>query len=356
AARNGQFLVMTPTAHCYFDYWQSPDKEHEPQGFGGSVITLKRAYELQPLPERILEYRSLSKLLNTYIQALPGLVKEKTGRLHTDFRQTVAATGRLSSMRPNLQNIPVKTELGRLIRRAFVPNHEDHVFLSADYSQIELRLLAHLSGDERLTAALCAGGDIHSTVAASIHGKPIEEVTREERAAAKAVDFGIIYGMGPFGLARDLKIPIAEARGFIEAFFSGFPGVRSFIEKIKEEAREQGEVRTLFGRRRPLPEIRSRLPRERSQAERFAVNTVVQGSAADIIKKAMIDIHRSLEESGSPSSMLLQIHDELLFEVPRSHLDRESRRIRRGMEEVLTLDVPLEVTISSGEDWYAASK
>ncbi len=310
----------------------------------------------QPLPALVLEYRTFSKLLSTYITALPKLVHPATGRLHTDFRQTVAATGRLSSEKPNLQNIPIRSEVGRRIRRAFRPNREGDVFLSADYSQIELRLLAHICGDETLVKTLRDGEDIHATVAAKIHGKDPADVTREERSAAKAVNFGVIYGMGAFGLARDLKIPVAAAKTFIEAFFEQFPGVKRFIEETKESARETGEVRTLFGRRRPVPEIQSRLPRERARGERFAVNSVVQGSAADVIKKAMIDIHRSIEERNSPARILLQIHDELLLEVPESLLEVEQEHLRRCMEEVITLDVPLLVSASSGSDWYDASK
>ena len=310
----------------------------------------------QPLPGLVLEWRTMSKLLSTYITALPKLIHPDTGRLHTEFRQTVAATGRLSSEKPNLQNIPIRHEVGRRIRRAFLPNHPGHRFLSADYSQIELRLLAHISQDETLVATLCDGEDIHATVAAKIHGKSPGEVTREERSAAKAVNFGVIYGMGAFGLARDLKISVAEAKEFIANFFEQFPGVRAFIEETKEHAREHGEVRTLFGRRRPIPEIQSRLPRERARGERFAVNSVVQGSAADVIKKAMIDIHRSIAERGSDARLLLQIHDELLLEVPEAELEQESEHLKTAMEEVITLDVPLEVTVSSGEDWYDASK
>jgi DNA polymerase-1 len=310
----------------------------------------------QPLPGLILEHRSLSKLLNTYITALPKLVHPDTGRLHTDFRQTVAATGRLSSEKPNLQNIPIRNEVGRRIRRAFRPNRPGHLFLSADYSQIELRLLAHISGDETLVRTLRDGEDIHATVAARIHGKEVAEVSREERSAAKAVNFGVIYGMGAFGLARDLKIPVAEAKEFIEAFFSQFPGVRRFIEETKESARESGEVRTLYGRRRPIPEIQSRLPRDRARGERFAVNSVVQGSAADVIKMAMVDIHRSIRERGSEARLLLQIHDELLLEVPEAALDAEREHLVHCMQEVVSLEVPLLVSASSGSDWYDASK
>ncbi len=310
----------------------------------------------QPLPHLILEYRSLTKLLNTYVQALPKLIHAKTGRLHTDLRQTVAATGRLSSIRPNLQNIPIRSEEGRRIRRAFVPRSEDALFVSADYSQIELRLLAHFSGDERLIAAMNAGDDIHREVAATINQKKPEEVTREERSAAKAVNFGVIYGMGAFGLARDLRIPRSEAQAFIDAFFENFPGVKAFIESTIQQAHESLEVRTIYNRYRPLPEMRSRLTRDRKQAERYAVNTVIQGSAADLIKKAMIDVRVDIRNRASETKMVLQIHDELLFEIPKSRVRPESARLKKVMEEVLDLRVPLKVNISQGEDWYDASK
>ncbi|MGE3965576.1 MAG: DNA polymerase I, partial [Planctomycetota bacterium] len=304
----------------------------------------------------VLEYRTLTKLLGTYIQALPRVIRPSTGRLHTDYSQTAAATGRLASSDPNLQNIPVKSALGRRIRRAFLPNREGDVFLSADYSQIELRILAHLCDDPGLTAAMRSGEDIHRAVAARIRGKSPADITREERNAAKAVTFGVLYGMGAFGLARDLRIERSEAQAFIDAFFGSFPGVRNFVESTIERARKDREVRTIFGRRRPLPDIDSRTPHRRQQAERFAVNSVVQGSAADLIKKAMVDLDTDFRARGSAARMILQIHDELLFELPPHEVEREEARIRTLMEHVLELSVPLSVNISVGEDWYEASK
>ncbi|MEM7262343.1 MAG: DNA polymerase I [Planctomycetota bacterium] len=310
----------------------------------------------QPVPALVLEYRSLTKLLGTYISALPKLIHPDTGKLHTDLRQAVAATGRLASHRPNLQNIPIRTEVGRRIRRAFVPSSDQRIFLSADYSQIELRILAHYCSDPALREAMTEGGDIHLQVAARVHDKPAEEITREERSAAKAVTFGVIYGMGAFGLSRDLGIARKEAAEFIDRFFDRFPGVREFIDSTIADAHESGEVRTLLGRRRPLPELASRMQRDRKQGERFAVNTVIQGSAADLIKKAMIDVHRDLERDPRSTTLLLQIHDELLFELDRGDLESESERVRQLMESVLQLDVPLLVNMSSGDDWYDASK
>jgi len=361
AAAGAEFNVASPKQlqGILFEKLGLPILQKTKTGPSTSADVLEELALLRPdvpVPALVLEHRKLTKLLSTYITALPEMVKPATGRLHTDFRQTVAATGRLSSMEPNLQNIPVRGEAGRQIRRAFVPNRPGDLFLSADYSQIELRILAHLSRDATLVAALRAGEDIHAAVAARIHDKPIGEVTREERAAAKAVNFGLIYGMGAFGLARGLRIGRQEAQEFIETFFARFPGVKDFIETTKESARESGEVRTLFGRRRPVPEIRSRLPRERAQGERVAVNSVVQGSAADVIKKAMIDVQDSIEARGSRARLILQIHDELLLEVPAAELEAEAGHLRERMEGVIALDVPLVVSVSSGNDWYDAGK
>ncbi|MEC9476078.1 MAG: DNA polymerase I [Planctomycetota bacterium] len=310
----------------------------------------------QELPALLLRFRSLSKLLSTYVVALPQHLHPKTRRIHTDFRQTVTATGRLASNRPNLQNIPIRTEEGRQIRRAFVPNHSDSVFVSADYSQVELRLLAHLTADEGLLAAIHAGIDIHSSVAAKIHDKKIEDVSREERAAAKAVNFGLMYGMGAFGLARDIGVPVAEAKEFIQAYFDGFPQVREWMDQTKQYAMETGEIRTITNRRRPIPEIRSRVAREKAQGERYAINSVVQGSAADLIKMAMIEVHRESLRRGGEARILLQIHDELLLEVPQKLAEETAQWLKEVMEGVLEISVPLEVQVSMGRDWYDASK
>ncbi len=360
-ACGGEFNIRSPKQlqEVLFSRLGLPPRRRTKSGLSTSADVLEEIaaeHPEHPVPALVLEYRSLMKLLGSYIQTLPRLVRRATGRLHTEFRQHVAATGRLSSNEPNLQNIPVKSELGRRIRLAFIPNRSGDVFLSADYSQIELRLLAHLSGDEALIAALNAGADIHRQVAAVIHGKPSGEVSREERQAAKAVTFGVIYGMGPFGLARELRIPIAAATEFIEAFFAGFPGVRSFIERSVREARERGEVRTLLGRRRPVPEIVSRVARVRNQGERVAVNSIVQGSAADLIKKAMVSVHGRLRRTEPEARILLQIHDELLLEVPKVRVAALAALVRETMEGVFALRVPLLVNVATGENWYDASK
>lgn len=308
------------------------------------------------LPAAILRHRSLAKLLSTYVLALPQHLHPETGRIHTEFRQTVTATGRLSSNRPNLQNIPIRSEQGRQIRRAFIPNRPGCIFVSADYSQVELRLLAHLTADEGLLHAIHSGVDIHASVAARIHGKSIEEVDRDERAAAKAVNFGLMYGMGAFGLARDIGGSVAEAKEFIENYFSQFPAVRDWMDATKRHAYEHGEVRTVTGRRRPIPEIRSRLAREKAQGERYAINSVVQGSAADLIKLAMIEVHKQALARGHEARILLQIHDELLLEVPEALADDCRDWLKSSMEGVMEISVPLEVQISSGKDWFDASK
>ncbi|MDE0959466.1 MAG: DNA polymerase I [Planctomycetota bacterium] len=321
-----------------------------------TLETLAVRHPEQPLPKAILRYRSLAKLLSTYVIALPQHLHPVTGRIHTDFRQTVTATGRLSSNRPNLQNIPIRSEEGRQIRRAFIPNRPNCTFVSADYSQVELRLLAHLSADEGLLTALNSGVDIHTSVAARIHGKSLDEVDRDERAAAKAVNFGLMYGMGAFGLARDIGGSIAEAKQFIENYFDQFPGVRDWMDATKRHALEHGEIRTITGRRRPIPEIRSRVAREKAQGERYAINSVVQGSAADLIKLAMIEVHRQALARGHEARILLQIHDELLLEVPQEQEEDCRDWLKSTMEGVMEISVPLEVQVSSGRDWYDASK
>ncbi len=307
-----------------------------------------------PLPKLIIEYRELSKLKSTYIDTLPGMVFKKTGRVHTSFNQTGAVTGRLSSSNPNLQNIPIRTETGREIRRAFVAGDGEHVLLSADYSQIELRLLAHFSRDRALMEAFRSGQDIHRAVAAQVNGVMPELVTPAQRSAAKAVNFGIIYGQTATGLARSLGIPGSEARKFIDQYYSRYPGVRAFINSCVADARRSGYAQTLFGRRRPIPQLTSRNRSEIAFGERIAVNTVVQGSAADLIKRAMIDIHREIQSARRPSRMLIQVHDELVFEVPRAHVEEEAAMIRQKMENAIPLDVPVVVDVGWGPNWAEA--
>ncbi len=310
-----------------------------------------------PLPVKLLEYRQLTKLVSTYVDALPQLVCPKTGRVHTSFRQDVAATGRLSSTDPNLQNIPVRTEEGRNIRSAFRAGEDGWLLLAADYSQIELRVLAHFCGDEALREAFFNDRDIHTQVASEVYSMPLDEVTSAQRRSAKAINFGIIYGQSPFGLAKSLQISKGEAAEFIQAYFARFPGVRKFIEETIMTCRAQGYVSTLFDRRRRIKGVRdyASLNDARKQVmiepERIAVNTVIQGSAADLIKIAMLRVHRRLAQSGLNARMLLQIHDELVFEVKQCDCESLSKLVREEMSAVAQLSVPLKVDVKAGLNW-----
>jgi DNA polymerase-1 len=302
---------------------------------------------------KVLKYRELCKLKGTYIDALPMLISARTGRLHTTFNQTGAATGRLSSSNPNLQNIPIRTELGREIRAAFVPR-QGWRLLVADYSQIELRLLAHMSGDPLLVEAFRNGEDIHTITAAEVLGVPPLMVTPEARRNAKAVNFGIVYGISPFGLAQQLGITQAEAAKYIQNYFARYSGVRRFLDDTVAEVRRTGVTRTLFGRERPIPDINSRNPNARGFAERTAVNSPLQGTAADLIKLAMVRIDRALREGRCETAMLLQVHDELVFETPPGEVEQVAALVKREMESVYRLEVPLLVEVGVGANWRDA--
>jgi DNA polymerase I len=323
-------------------------------GFSTDIAVLESLRGLHPIVERLLEYRQLVKLKSTYVDALPQLVNPRTGRVHTSYNQTVAATGRLSSSDPNLQNIPIRTELGSAIRKAFVPGIPDNVFLSADYSQIELRIMAHVSGDEGLVEAFARGEDIHATTAAGVFGVTLGEVTRDMRRKAKEVNFGIMYGIGPFGLGTRLEIPQQEAREIINRYFARFPKVQAYINGTLDGARKTGYVSSLLGRRRYLPDINSRNQNIRGNAERQAINMPIQGTAADMIKIAMIRIDAEIRERGLRSCMILQVHDELVFEVPLQETDTLRELVTRHMKEALPLRVPIEVDVGSGLDWLEA--
>jgi DNA polymerase-1 len=309
---------------------------------------LRRLAGSHELPELMLQYRELNKLKTGYYDSLLKLAG-KGGKIHTRFNQTVTATGRLSSSDPNLQNIPVKTETGRAIRKAFMPGKEGDLLLSADYSQIELRVLAHLSSDKKLIEAFVNDEDIHSYTASLIFDVPLKDVDPGKRSIAKTVNFGIVYGISPYGLARDLDIGIKEAGEFIEAYFARYPGIKVFMDETMVSARRDGYVKTLLNRVRYIPEIRSSNERIRSFAERMAVNTPVQGSAADLIKIAMIDCCDAF--SGSDIRMILQVHDELVFEVPHSAIDETAEKVKSIMEGVMSLKVPLKVDLKSGTNW-----
>ncbi|MEJ2539049.1 MAG: DNA polymerase I [Gemmatimonadota bacterium] len=311
------------------------------------------AAEGHEVPRRMLEYRELAKLKSTYVDALPRLVHPATGRIHTSFNQTVAATGRLSSSEPNLQNIPIRTELGREIRKGFVAR-EGSVFLGADYSQIELRVLAHFSGDEAFVTAFQTGVDVHRQTAAVIFDVAVEDVSPTQRAQAKTINFATLYGQGAFGLSRQLGISREEAQTFIDEYFERFAGVRSFLDEQVERAREEGYVETLMGRRRYVPELKSRNWNIRQFGERVAQNTPIQGTAADLIKQAMLDVDGGLRDGDFEARMLLQVHDELLFEVPEPELDSVRTLVVQRMEEAMTLNVPLKVDAGVGRSWYEA--
>jgi DNA polymerase-1 len=311
------------------------------------------AFSAHPIVAKLLEYRELTKLKSTYVDALPGMVHPSDGRIHSSFNQTVAATGRLSSENPNLQNIPIRTELGRRIRRAFVAADGSRL-LSADYSQIELRLMAHLSKDPGLCEVYRRKGDVHAETAARMFKVPLADVTREQRTSAKAINFGILYGMGPTRLARDLKIPMDEARDFLDRYFREFPGVRDFQREAVAQARREGYVTTLLGRRRAIPEIVSDEPAVRASAENMAKNTPVQGTAADLIKVAMVKIWKRLGKERFRAKMILQVHDELVFEAPEEEIDRLAPLVRGEMEGALALDVPIVADLGTGRDWLEA--
>jgi DNA polymerase-1 len=303
------------------------------------------------LPKKLLEYRELSKLKSTYVDNLPGLINPATGKVHTSFNQTVTATGRLSSSGPNLQNIPIKTEEGKKIRKAFIPSGKGNILLAADYSQIELRVLAHFSEDKCLIKAFNDGLDIHSFTASLVFGVKEKDITPEMRNMAKTVNFGIVYGMSPYGLSQSLSIEVDKAKEFIDAYFERYPNVRQFMEGLLEKAREKGYVTTILGRRRYVPEINSADMRIRQFAERTAINTPIQGSAADIIKVAMIAIHEKLAKNKLSSKMILQVHDELVFDVPKDELKELHNIVKDCMENVIKLKVSVEAHIEVGKNW-----
>ena len=331
-----------------------PVRKKTKTGYSTNAEVLESLRLEHPIIEQILAYRLWSKLKSTYLDGIAGLIRTDTGRVHTSFNQTVTATGRLSSSDPNLQNIPVRTEEGRMIRALFEPGEGYDYLLSADYSQIELRLLAHMSGDENFIDAFKRGQDIHARTAAEVFGIPLDKVTPELRRHAKAVNFGIVYGISDFGLARNLHISRKEAGDYISRYFTRYPGVRAFMDKVVAEAHETGYVTTMFGRRRELPAIKSRNFNQRMLAERMAMNTPIQGTAADVIKLAMIAAYRKLREAGVKSRILLQVHDELVLEVKESELETVQAILHEAMEHVVSLSVPLSIDVHWGRNWAEA--
>ncbi|MFV0468297.1 MAG: DNA polymerase I, partial [Dysgonomonas sp.] len=321
--------------------------------YSTSEDVLEKIRSKDPIVGKILDYRGLKKLLNTYIDALPQMVNPKTGKVHTSFNQTVAATGRLSSTNPNLQNIPVRDEQGREIRKAFIPD-EGEVFLSVDYSQIELRIMAHLSGDANMLEAFNSGHDIHAATAAKIYKVSLDKVTSDMRRKAKTANFGIIYGISIFGLAERLSIPRGEAKELIDGYFTTYPDVKKYMDSSIQLAKVNGFVETIYGRRRYLSDINSQNSVVRGYAERNAINAPIQGSAADIIKLAMIHIQQLLEANMLKSKMTLQVHDELNFSVPKEELELMKSLVVNEMERVMALKVPLIADAGVGENWLEA--
>ena len=328
-----------------------PKGKRTKTGYSTDASVLEELRPAHPMIDKLLEWRVYTKLRSTYVEALPSLISEADGRLHTTFHQAVASTGRLSSSDPNLQNIPIRTALGRRIRRAFVAGSPDTTLLAADYSQIELRILAHVSGDEHLKDAFARQADIHRETAARVLHKDPADITKDERSMAKMVNFGLAYGMSDFGLASRANISRQEAQEFINSYFAAYSGISYYMMAIKEQAKNQGFVETLLGRRRQIPELRAANPTLRGAGERMAINMPIQGTAADIQKIAMIRVARRLAEDGLRARLLLTVHDELLFEVPRDEVERLAAVVRETMEAALPLDVPLIVDVKVGDDW-----
>jgi DNA polymerase-1 len=347
-----EFTIASPKqlAHILFEKLKLPALRRTKTGYSTDADVLTELALAHPLPAKILEHRSLSKLKGTYADTLPGLINPETGRIHTTFNQLVAATGRLSSQDPNLMNIPIRTELGRRIRAAFIPA-EGWSFVAADYSQIELRILAHMSGEPAIIESFRRGEDIHTRTASEVFKVAPAQVTSLQRTIAKSANYAILYGVSAFGLSQATKIDQKEAQRYISDYFATHPRVRAFIDRILADGREQGFVATLLGRRRYLPDLRSGNPVARNAAERMAMNAPVQGTASDMIKIAMVRLHAALAARGLRARMLLQVHDELLFEAPPDEVQAVEALARDVMESALPLRVPVVVDVKSGKDW-----
>jgi DNA polymerase-1 len=347
-----EFNIGSPKqlAHILFEKLKLPPVRRTKTGYSTDADVLEQLAIGHELPARIVEHRTLAKLKSTYADSLPTLINPVTGRIHTSFNQLVAATGRLSSSNPNVQNIPVRTELGRRIRAAFVPD-PGWQFLAADYSQIELRILAHVSGEESLIEAFRRGEDIHRRTASEVFGVALEAVSPEQRDIAKTTNFAVIYGVTAFGLSRGLDMSPKQAQEFLDRFFARHPKVKAYLARTVAEGRERGYVTTLLGRRRYLPELRSGNPNLRGFGERMATNAPIQGTAADLIKIAMVRMAQELDAHRLESRMPLQVHDELLFEAPPAELPRLQALATQVMESAMSFDVPLKVDVKIGADW-----
>ena len=353
-----EFKISSPkqVGEVLFDELKITDKPKKTKTgqYATSEDVLSALIDRHDIVAKILDFRELTKLKNTYVDVLPTLTNDTTNRIHTTFNQVVAATGRLSSDNPNLQNIPIRTERGREVRKAFIPRDENHILLAADYSQIELRIIAELSGDKGMQEAFINGEDIHSSTASKVFDVPLEEVTREMRSNSKMVNFGIIYGISAFGLAQRAGIPRKEAKQIIENYFAKYPGIKQYMDDSVEKAREKGYCETIMGRRRYLKDINSGNAIVRNASERLAINAPIQGSAADMIKVAMIDIHKKFEEKGFKSRMLLQVHDELVFDAHKDELDEIVPIIKDLMQNAVKMDVPIIVEAGTGQTWLEA--
>jgi DNA polymerase-1 len=352
AIAGAEFNINSPKQLSFllFEKLGLPPVKRTKTGYSTDVEVLEQLKGAHEIPGLVLEYRTLAKIRSTYVDVLPGMVDPRDGRIHTTFHQTQTATGRLSSSDPNLQNIPVRADLGRRIRSGFVAD-PGCLFVGADYSQVELRLLAHLSGDAELTRRFREGEDIHVATACAVFGVPPSGVSPELRRRAKVINFGILYGMSPYGLSRELGIGGKEAKEYIDQYFRRYPGVYRYIEELKEQARKDGYVQTILGRRRVLRDINSQNKVLREAAERMAINTPIQGSAADIIKMAMIRVDREFRERSTRAALVLQVHDELLAESPENDAAEVERLLKGAMEGVASLSVPLTVSVSRGKHW-----
>ena len=335
-----------------FEKLGMPNGKKTKSGYSTAADVLEKLAPDYPVVSKILEYRQLSKLKSTYADGLTQYISED-GRIHGTFNQTITATGRISSTEPNLQNIPIRMEMGKAIRKVFVPKN-GFVFLDADYSQIELRILAHMSGDEKLIEAYNSSADIHRATAAQVFGVPLDEVTDEQRRNAKAVNFGIIYGMSSFGLSQDLSISRKEAKEYIERYFASYPTIKTFIDGLVSDAKEKGYSLTMYNRRREIPEIKSSNFMQRSFGERVAMNAPIQGTAADIIKIAMIRVHDRLLEEHLKSRLIITVHDELLIETAEDEIDRVKEILTEGMQHAADLKVALAIDLHTGKNWYEA--
>lgn len=356
AAAEGEFNINSPKqlGVVLFEKLNLSPAKKTKSGYSTSADILETLRSKHPIVDKILNYRQLTKLKNTYVEGLLKVIDPNDGRLHTHFQQTVTATGRLSSTEPNLQNIPVRTERGREMRKMFIAKDTEHVLVDADYSQIELRVLAHIANDDAMTEAFLQGQDIHATTASKVYGVPLEEVTSQMRSSCKAVNFGIVYGISDFSLAQDLGITKKEAAAFIQSYLETYPGVARYMDEIKAGAKEKGYVETLLGRRRYLPELKSKQFNMRSFGERVAMNTPIQGTAADIIKIAMVRVFNRLRTDQLQSRLILQVHDELILEAPKSEAAQAEALLREEMEKAFEMRVPLVAEAHSGYDWYTA--